>query len=249
MTFLIARPVGKAEQTAACFLQCGLQAHALALIDIEIATNSALCIALNEASPQCIVVTSTYAAQWLSRAVNTGDVTLDLSFVTFVCVGKASAELIASSAISSHILIASPENSEGVLQTPYLNKVSNTKIVILKGEGGRGLIGPTLTERNAKVSELDVYKRVANIPAINAFTFEPSAIRCIIATSIEITQLLLAHLDRRWLLSCTWIVASVRIKDFAHENGIQHILVSQGASNEALVVCAKQLVNTGVMHD
>ncbi|MFT5281906.1 MAG: uroporphyrinogen-III synthase [Kangiellaceae bacterium] len=249
MTFLIARPTDKAQQTSALFKQSGLHAQVLPIIDIELATNNMLVEQLNSANPSCIIVTSTYAAQWLLSIIAAQKVALDFAHTTFLCIGNASAALLLPITHKSNVLVASPENSEGALQADCLQAVSNVNIVLLKGEGGRDLIATTLGRQNAIVSVLNVYKRVVNVQAIRAFTFEPSQIKCIIATSIEITELLLANNQHRWMTSCVWIVASERIKDYAYEKGIKHIVISQGASSEALLACANQLVNTGVVHD
>ncbi|MFT6269461.1 MAG: uroporphyrinogen-III synthase [Alphaproteobacteria bacterium] len=249
MTFLIARPTDKAEKTAAFFRQSGLQAQALPIIDIELATRNSLIEQLNNTTPNYLIVTSTYAALWLISIITAQKLILDFSHTTFVCVGKASAALVQAISHKYNVVVASPENSEGLLQSDCLQTVNNANIVVLKGEGGRDLIASTLVQQNANVSALNVYKRVTNIQAIRAFTFEPSQIKCIIATSIEITELLLANMDHSGLASCFWIVASERIKDYAYKNGIQHISVSQGAGNQALLACANQLVNTGVVHD
>jgi uroporphyrinogen-III synthase len=249
MTFLIVRPTGKAEQTAAFFQQYGLHAQSFPILDIKLATSNACSEQVNNAEPNTIIVTSTYAAQWLLDAIKKGLVMLDFTHINFVCIGQSSAEILAPIAHKSTLFVASPENSEGVLQADCLQNVSNKNVVLLKGEGGRKLIASSLLKNNAQLIEINVYKRVNNLQAIRAFTFEPSQIRCIISTSIEITKLLLATQNKHWLLSCSWIVASERIKDYACENGIQHILVSQGASKQALLACANHLVNTGVVHD
>lgn len=247
MMFLIARPQGKAQQTTAAFEQASLKAQALPLLKIEITRSSALYSQLASVKPSCIIITSTYAANWLLDAVAIN--TIDMSCVTIICVGKATAQAVATLGILPKVLIAEPENSEGLLEMPFLKTPNNINIALIKGEAGRDLISRTLRQRGANIIELNVYKRVANIPAIRALTFEPSQIRCIITTSIEITQLILANMNREWLTSCIWIVASQRIKEYVANNGIQHIVVSHGASNEALVASAKQLVNTGVSHD
>jgi uroporphyrinogen-III synthase len=259
MTFLIARPEEKAKQTAAVFTQHGFLSQVLPILKIDIHGDSSLITQLNQSSPTHIIITSTYAVQWLINSIATHTVKLNFANICFVCVGAASANLLAVEASTNKlsfktIKIAAPENSEGILRLPCLQTVKDKNIVLLKGEGGRDIIETQLSKRNAHVTSLSVYKRVVNAQAIQGFTFEPSQIRCIIATSIEIAELLLTSLvqnqsDKNDLLSCTWIVASERIKHYACENGIKNIVVSQGASDQALLECAKQIANTGVVHD
>lgn len=249
MTFLIARPKDKAESTLANFSRSGLKGQILPVIDITITKDASFGIRLNKASPSCIIITSSYAAQWLADLLADKPALLDLSSTNVVCVGRSTAQIITRIVSANNITIASPENSEGILQLDCLQLVVGHNIVLLKGQGGRDLISQTLQKRKANLTVLNVYQRIANISAINAFAFEQSQIRCIIATSIEITELLLSMLDKNWLQSCQWIVASERIKDYAYTKGIKHITVSYGASNQALLVSANQLVNTGVFND
>lgn len=249
MTFLIARPAEKSVTTLKLFTDSGLQARSLPIIDVALSNEHGHISALNNSQASCIIVTSTYAANWLLHAYQNQQILLQLSALSFVCVGRATGKILQDVVCDANIHIASPENSEGILQSPCLQTVNKGHIVLLKGEGGRDLIASTLRQQNAKVIELCVYNRTTNAAAIRAFTFEPSEIRCIIATSIEITELLLANLSGPMLRACIWIVASERIKDYARQKGIQHIVVSQGASDTALLACANQLVTTGVVHD
>lgn len=252
MSFLIARPKDKVMETVDLFQKSGLQAHALALMDISVNKDDALIASLCNASPKCIIITSVYAVNWLAETISKHTLSIDFPTIDFVCVGASSAKKLRDLIDSHNIYIAKPENSEGILQLPLLQNITNKSIVLLKGEGGRNLIAPGLTERGGTVHVLDVYKRVANTDAIRGFVFEPKRIKCIISTSIEITELLLTELDlnqQNTLRSCIWIVASERIKDYAYTQGIRHILVSQGASNKALLNCANQLVKTGALHD
>lgn len=249
MTFLIARPKDKAELTLAEFSRYHLKASVLPLIEVVISQEKSLYEQLNSAHPSGILITSTYAAQWLVDLIETKRLLLDLPKIEIICVGKSTARIISSTINIRQVTIASPENSEGILALEYLQAVKQQNIVLLKGHGGRELISKVLLERNANLTVLNVYKRIAKIEAIKAFAFEQSEIKCIIVTSIEITKLLLSSVDKKYLISCQWIVASERIKDYAHSLGIKHITVSQGASNKALLNSANHLVNTGVFND
>lgn len=249
MTFLIARPKEKAELTLAEFKRSGLNGQILPVLDINITQDESFDIRFNEANPSCVIITSTYAAQWFIRHIKDNPEQFNSRPVTIVCVGRSTAQLIAPAVMENKVFVAEPENSEGILALECLQVVADQNIVLLKGQNGRDIIARTLYKREAKLSELNVYQRVANMSVIQAFAFERSQIKCIIATSVEIAELLVSTIDKTWLQSCQWIVASERIKDYANTQGIQHIVVSQGASNKALVDSANQLVNTGVFND
>lgn len=249
MTFLIARPKEKAEATLSEFERNGLSGQILPVIDINMAQNEALNARLIEARPSYIIITSTYAAQWFINHITNYVGQDNFTPVNIVCVGRSTAQLVAPAAIGSNVMVANPENSEGILDLACFRLVADQSIVLLKGQNGRDIISHTLQKRNANLCELNVYERKANLSVIEAFAFEQSQIKCIIATSVEIIELLVSTLDTTWLQSCQWIVASKRIKDYANAKGIEHIMVSHGASNRALLDSANQLVNTGVFND
>lgn len=249
MTFLIARPKKKAELTLAEFECNGLAGKILPIIDIKISQNKSLNICLTQAHPSYIIITSTYAAQWFVRHLKDRSDQVSSIPMNIVCVGRSTAQLITPFLPADKVIVANPESSEGILALDCLRLVSGQNIVLLKGQNGRDIISRTLERRKANLCELNVYKRVANINALKAFAFEQSEIKCIIATSVEITELLVSNVDTTWLQSCQWIVASGRIKDYATTKGIRHITVSHGASNQALLDSANQLVNTGVFND
>ena len=52
-------------------------------------------------------------------------------------------------------------DSEGLLASPTLNDVAGKTIFIVRGIGGRSLLGDTLTTRGATVEYIEVYKREA----------------------------------------------------------------------------------------
>jgi uroporphyrinogen-III synthase len=249
MTFLIARPKEKAQATLTEFERSGLSGQILPVIDINMAQNEALNTTLIEARPSYIIITSTYAAQWFVSHIANHVGEDNLTAINIICVGRSTAQLISPATSGSNVIVANPENSEGILALTCLRLVANQSIVLLKGKNGRDIISQTLRKRKANLCVLNVYERKANMKAIEAFAFEQSQIKCIIATSVEITELLVSAIDTKWLQSCQWIVASERIKDYANAKGIEHITVSHGASNRALLDSANQLVNTGVFND
>jgi len=264
MSFLVARPASKAYSTQQALQEAGFTATVAPVINIHISQNAALTQDFQNKPVDIIIFTSTHAVEWLTQQA----LTITKSTIKIICVGQATAKALASvlsqdiapnpniaapNITAPNIIVPKSENSEGMIALPILNAVSKQSILILKGEGGRELLGNILRSRGAKVRELAVYKRVINpVEAINEhnnYTFKQAHIHCIIATSVEIAQALLDIYDENWLQKLPWMVASERIKDYAKQRGINTIFVSKGASNQAIVECATHLVHTGVVND
>ena len=241
MTFLIVRPKSKVEASTSAFQNQGLNALGAPLLDVKISTNSNCIHLLNNAQASIVIVTSTYAVEWLAQQ----KISFDLQACHLIGIGSSTAQALSQYNPLLQIEIAKPENSEGALQLPSLQKLKKVKVIILKGKGGRNVLPPELKRRGAQLICIDAYERV-KLPYIESF--EPSRIQCIIVTSIELAQAALSTFDKQWCEKLHWIVASERIKDYAVGLGITKIIVSKGASNDALVKCAQHLVHTGVVH-
>lgn len=244
MTFLVVRPKSKVNNTVNELKRAGLHAYPAPLMDIEISHKPSCWRKLADANPDILIVTSTYAASWLCSQV----LTEQLSLSRIVAIGNSTAQLLAQAFPHVTLDIALPENSEGALILPCLQTVTNTRIAIVKGSGGRDMLPNTLGARGANVSTIDVYSRVQNKAFKQSEAFKPTQIQCIIVTSVELGQLALNVFDQKWCSNLHWIVASQRIKDYAVSQGISKITVSDGASNHALVECAQHLVRTGVVN-
>ena len=252
MTFLVARPQGKAQSTCKMLQEAKLVAYAAPLIKIVLNDNtktlSTLASVFSKDKPGTIIITSTYSANWFCEQTDT----IQSLPTNIVCIGKGTAAVLYKNNPNKHLYIAQPETSEGALALPILNKVSNTPIVLLKGEGGRNMMGPSLTERGALVSELNVYKRIKNNEFTLPCTFEPSQIKCIIVTSVELAQMAVTILEplfsREKLINLHWIVASQRIKDYAVSQGISRTTISDGASDNAILASAQKFQSTGAVN-
>ncbi|MDT0596329.1 uroporphyrinogen-III synthase [Glaciecola petra] len=254
MTFLVARPQQKAQQTSKLLAEKGLPAKAFPLIDIDEIdqkeNTGLLSKFLNATAQKILVVTSTYAAKWLTQQA----LTTVLRHVDIVSIGASTANIIDNAEMNTYIesmAVAKPESSEGALSLPILTGKLNAHICILKGVGGRQLLAQQLQQRGAIVHSLDVYKRTVSQDVLRNYAFEQKQIKCIIATSVEIIDALYTQIfvqQQDWLKTLVWIVPSDRIKTQLQINGINTVYVSQGASSKALSECAEKLVITGVVN-
>ncbi|MFQ5468926.1 MAG: uroporphyrinogen-III synthase [Gammaproteobacteria bacterium] len=134
-----------------------------------------------------------------------------------------------------------PFNSESLLNTPELSKVSGKKIIIFRGVGGREKLANTLTERGADVAYAEVYQR--KIPRFDDKNIEKIVktgnIDIITITSNEGLQNLyqiVGGAHRQWLLEKPIAVLSERCASLAMKLGFTHKpTIAKIASNDGLV--------------
>ncbi|MGB8516913.1 MAG: uroporphyrinogen-III synthase [Gallionella sp.] len=74
-------------------------------------------------------------------------------------VGKSSALALSKFGIKNILVPSERFDSEGLLALPELSDVAHQKILILRGDGGRELLGDTLTARGATVEYAECYQR------------------------------------------------------------------------------------------
>ncbi|MCG8428279.1 MAG: uroporphyrinogen-III synthase, partial [Chromatiales bacterium] len=74
-------------------------------------------------------------------------------------VGKGTANALAAAGYSVDITPNERFDSEALLQSRELQAVGGKRVLIVRGVGGRALLGDTLTERGAQVSYAEVYQR------------------------------------------------------------------------------------------
>ncbi|WP_436877818.1 uroporphyrinogen-III synthase [Siccibacter turicensis] len=133
------------------------------------------------------------------------------------------------------------EISEVLLQLPELQNIIGTTALILRGNGGRELIGETLTARGASVTFCECYQRCEKVydGAQEAHRWQARGVDTLVMTSGEMLHQLFILVPEwyrtRWLLHCKVIVVSERLADLARELGWQDIQVADNADNDALL--------------
>ncbi len=109
--------------------------------------------------------------------------------VQVAAVGQGSARALREHGIEQAIVPAERFDSEALLALPELQNVSGWRIAILRGDGGRELLGDTLKARGAEVEYVTCYRRSkAKLDVAALRAAKPDAVTL---TSSEA----LAHLD------------------------------------------------------
>ena len=154
-------------------------------------------------------------------------------------VGKGTAEELEQRGRKAHVIPSSRWDSEGLLAHPELNAVAGKRVLILRGEGGRALLGDELAGRGAKVEYGEVYRRVRPVADTASLTkVWPEQIQLVIATSNEILGNLAAMLGVAalpLLQTTPLLVVSERGRAYAHSLGCEQVILARGAGEEALV--------------
>lgn len=133
------------------------------------------------------------------------------------------------------------ETSEVLLQLPELQTVVGKRVLILRGNGGRELLGDTLRERGADVTFCECYQRCTKYydGAEEAMRWQSRNVTTLVVTSGEMLQHLWSLIPQwyreNWLLRCRLLVVSERLANLARELGWQDIRIADNADNDALL--------------
>jgi len=154
-------------------------------------------------------------------------------------VGRGTQRELERHGIKGIIAPESGADSEALLAVPELQRVAGRRIVILRGEGGRSLLGDTLAARGARVEYAECYRRVRpqtdSGPLLTAFA--KGAVHAVTVSSAEGLENLLEMLGaagREYLKKTPLFVPHPRIAAEAKRLGLGEASVG-GASDEEML--------------
>ncbi len=158
-------------------------------------------------------------------------------------IGQATAQAFATTfGLRADLIPQGDNNSEALLLHPELQQVRGQRIIIIRGEGGRPLLGDTLQQRGAVVHYANVYRR--GLPDINTEQHRDALrqqVDVITATSVEGLQnliQLLAESMAPWLWSRPLFVIHPRQVDAARRMGFKIIPAVATETNDAALLSA-----------
>lgn len=130
---------------------------------------------------------------------------------------------------------ASQHNTESLLKDPFFQmpKIEGQRILIFRGNGGRALLGDTLTRRGAQVRYVETYQR--ELPPHPPLSEQQiSDISAITVSSNEgLDNLITLMEDPSLLIDTPLVVPSPRTKTLARQHGFKTIIAAQNATDEA----------------
>lgn len=146
------------------------------------------------------------------------------------------------------------EDSEGMLSLPVFAEPKNLSVLVLRGNGGRALLGDTLKSQGSKVRYFEAYQRHWTSEPLSSLTmrWRAEGVDTLVITSGEQLSLLcqtISQSDQHWLRECHILVPSKRIYNQAIDLGFSAISCVNSASNQALFNALHEMNNSGHTDD
>ncbi|MEM6545013.1 MAG: uroporphyrinogen-III synthase [Pseudomonadota bacterium] len=163
---------------------------------------------------------------------------------TFWAVGEATAQALAKNGFSA-IRPETDMSSEGLLALPGLQRVNGQRILIVKGEGGRGLLATTLEGRGARVSELHAYRRSPMLHDaqnwINRLGQEaPTLLLLSSGEGVELLSRLLQPREHTNLADLPVVAPSPRVARLATDLGWRQVKTVANAADACMLNAAEE---------
>jgi len=159
-------------------------------------------------------------------------------------IGKATAHSLNVAGYRVSVVPSTGTDSEALLASTGLQHMAGQRVLIVRGKGGRELLGDTLRERGAEVVYAEVYEREPAHPSKQALdqleeTWRHGGIRVYTATSSELLEALVGILApgcRDLMDSTSLLTGAARVADRATRLGLgSPVILADGPDDESLV--------------
>lgn len=177
----------------------------------------------------------------------------DLGPTPVASIGGATTGALQKAGVRVRLECPSPPGSESLLATPEMQQVAGMNICIVRGRGGRELLGETLRKRGATVTYVECYERCRPQAPTAPLLEAVNSGAVIVTTSVNGLQNLLAMTSGREqdvILSATLVVAGERQRAEARRLGWRgEVAAARGAENTAVLEALLELRATVVGDD
>jgi uroporphyrinogen-III synthase len=232
LSIVVTRPREQAVQLQQHINKLGGNAILFPLLDISppADTSSLQAVLAHLADFDLTIFISPNAVQYgMSAIQNTGGLPAKLRVAT---VGQGSAKALRDAGVDDVIAPQERFDSEALLALPQLQNVSDWKIAIFRGDGGRELLGDTLKQRGATVEYVTCYQRSKarhNIDALLNPT--PDAITLSSSEALNHLWEMLDTSAKTQLSSVALFVPHPRIATLAQQQGWQNVNLTPGGDD------------------
>lgn len=154
-------------------------------------------------------------------------------------IGRGSSKELKHFGVTDIIAPTARFDSENLLELPRLQDVAGQRIAIFRGDGGREVLGDTLTARGAIIEYAECYRRSRPDASAGGLLrqWSRNEINAVTVTSAEGLRNLydmLGKLGRQWLKTTPVFVPHERILEVARELGLEQGVVTP-SGDEGLV--------------
>lgn len=167
--------------------------------------------------------------------------------LNILAIGPTTAKCLSSLLDADIIQADTGMTSEDLLKLPLLNDVSDKRIAIVRGQGGRELLAATLRARGASVDYLETYRRITLDYAGTAFCDELKAadINVLTVTSSQALDRLQSLLNdnKEEMSLLPLLVPSERILMQAREFGFNKVVNTNGADPKNFLIALETLAS------
>lgn len=242
---VVTRPAHQATVFQQQLTQQGARVLAFPLIAVQ------ACKDLRDANARLAHLADYNAAIFISsNAVRFGLALLNpaqraqLQQLTLGAIGSKTARCLQAAGLEPVWIPATGFTSEDFLAMPAVQQLTNQRIVIFRGVGGRELLADTLRQRGAVVDYVDVYQRICPQNDISALKqlHDRQQLDIIAITSSEGLLNLLALLDNpEWIKTVPLLLGSQRMAATARQVGFTgQMVIADNPSDEAMLAALSQ---------
>ncbi|MGE5153049.1 MAG: uroporphyrinogen-III synthase [Bdellovibrio bacteriovorus] len=154
-------------------------------------------------------------------------------------VGRATAAALEAAGRAPDLVPAERFDSETLLALPELENLKGGRVLIVRGEGGRALMGEVLAARGAEVHYAEVYRRACpQTDPGDLLRRWPTEVHLLTATSDEVLlnlHQMLGPAGQPLALATPLVVISARTADTATRLGYRRVRVAQRAEDAAIL--------------
>jgi uroporphyrinogen-III synthase len=154
-------------------------------------------------------------------------------------IGQSTAQALTSAGRAPDLVPGQRFDSESLLTLPELADLTGQRVLIVRGEGGRPLLGETLVQRGAELAYAEVYRRaLPEGDAAQLVSRWRREVHLVTVTSDEILLNLcelVGEQGRELLIATPLVVVSERTAQTAALLGFAHVEVADNTADEAIV--------------
>jgi len=244
---LLTRPVEESAALAATLAEEGIASSSLPLLEIEaLPVTPEQQAIFRDLDRYCAVIAVSKPAARLGLQL------LDQYWphppsLPWFSVGAATAQVLAEHGLDVSYP-PSGDDSEALLELASLREAivrPGARVLILRGEGGRGLLAERLRDQGASVDYLELYRRFLPAYAIGTLSQRINAERLngvVVSSGQGFLHLqALAGTDWPQVAQLPLFVPSPRVAEMAGVAGAQKVVDCRGASAAALLVALRSL--------